>query len=276
MTENPFFEHWTTPFGMPPFDRIRPEHFPPAFDRGMQEQIAETAAIAGSATPPSFADTIEALERSGRLLERVSRVFFNLDASNTDDALEAIARDYAPRLAQHQMRIALDPDLFSAHRRSPCKARKPRAGPGPAAADRALLPPFRAQRRPVDAPTEAAHGSNYRALGEPAYPFWTECPARRAGLAAGARRGRSRRASRICPSRGGASRRRARQQWPLCRDPDALRGRAVSDIFGPPRPAPHIVGGVDRPRRTRRRRRQRTDHRRDHGFASRAGPAARL
>ena len=113
MTENPFFEHWITPFGMPPFDRIRSEHFPPAFDRGMQEQIAETAAIAGSAAPPTFADTIEALERSGRLLERVSRVFFNLDASNTDDALEAIAREYAPRLAQHQMRIVLDPDLFA-------------------------------------------------------------------------------------------------------------------------------------------------------------------
>src|SRR5437763_16518152 len=83
MTENPFFQSWTTPFGMPPFDRIRPEHFPPAFDLGMQEQVAEVAAIAGSAAPPSFADTIAALERSGRLLERVSRVFFNLDASNT-------------------------------------------------------------------------------------------------------------------------------------------------------------------------------------------------
>src|SRR5262249_42432035 len=113
MTENPFFEHWTTPFGMPPFDRIRAEHFAPAFDRGMQEQIAEIDTIAGSGTGPSFANTIEALERSGRLLERVSRVFFNLDASNTDDALEAIARDYAPRLAQHQTRIALNRDLFA-------------------------------------------------------------------------------------------------------------------------------------------------------------------
>ena len=107
MTENPFFESWTTPFGMPPFDRIRPEHFPPAFDRGMHEQVAEIAAFTSSAAPPSFADTIEALERSGRLLERVSRVFFNLDSSNTNDAIEAIARDYAPRLAQHQIRIAL-------------------------------------------------------------------------------------------------------------------------------------------------------------------------
>src|SRR5712691_624989 len=113
MTENPFFEAWTAPFGMPPFDRIRPEHFPPAFDRGMEEQIAEISAIASSPAPPNFADTIEALERSGRLLERVSRVFFNLDSSNTNDALEAIARDYAPKLAQHQMRIAHDAALFA-------------------------------------------------------------------------------------------------------------------------------------------------------------------
>ncbi len=113
MTENPFFETWTTPFRVPPFDRIRPEHFAPAFDRGMEEHAGEIGAIAHSTELPSFANTIEALERSGRLLDRVSRVFFNLDASNTDDALEAIARDYAPRLAQHQMRIALDADLFA-------------------------------------------------------------------------------------------------------------------------------------------------------------------
>jgi peptidyl-dipeptidase Dcp len=112
MSENPFFERWTTPFGMPPFDRIRPEHFPPAFDKGMEEQIGEITAIARATDAPSFANTIEALERSGRLLDRVSRVFFNLDSSNTSAALEAIARDYAPLLAQHQMRIALDPDLF--------------------------------------------------------------------------------------------------------------------------------------------------------------------
>src|SRR5260370_27112261 len=108
MTENPFFETWTTPFGMPPFDRLRPEHFPPAFDRGMEEQIAEITAITGSPAPPSFSNTIEALERGGRLLGQVSRVFFNLDSSNTNEALEATARDYAPKLAQHQMRIALD------------------------------------------------------------------------------------------------------------------------------------------------------------------------
>ena len=113
MTQNPFLEKWSTPFGVPPFDRIRPEHFPPAFQRGMEDQVAEIAAIARSSDAPSFANTIEALERSGRLLDRVSRVFSNLASSNTNDALESIARDYAPVLAQHRMRIALDPDLFA-------------------------------------------------------------------------------------------------------------------------------------------------------------------
>ncbi len=112
VSENPFFENWTTPFGLPPFERIRPEHFPPAFDRGMAEELAKIDAIAASPDAPSFANTVEAMERSGRLLGRVSRVFHNLDASNTSDALEAVARDYAPKLAQHHMRIQLNAALF--------------------------------------------------------------------------------------------------------------------------------------------------------------------
>ena len=113
MTQNPFFEAWNTPFELPPFDRIRPEHFPPAFDRSMTEHAAEIAAIAGSSAPPDFANTVEALERSGRLLRRVGRVFNNLTSSATNEALDAIDRDYAPRLASHRIKIMLDPDLFA-------------------------------------------------------------------------------------------------------------------------------------------------------------------
>jgi peptidyl-dipeptidase Dcp len=113
VSENPFFEDWTTPFELPPFDRIRPEHFPPAFDRGMDEHAAEIAAIAGSDKAPDFGNTIEAIERSGELLKRVSRVFHNLTGSATTPELDAIDRDYAPKLAAHYMRIALDPALFA-------------------------------------------------------------------------------------------------------------------------------------------------------------------
>src|SRR5215469_2504052 len=113
MTQNPLFETWTTPFAMPPFDRIAPAHFPPAFDRGMAEELADIAAITGSSAPPTFANTIEALERSGKLLNRVGDLFHNLNASASSKEIEAIARDYAPKLAQHRSKIALDPALFA-------------------------------------------------------------------------------------------------------------------------------------------------------------------
>jgi peptidyl-dipeptidase Dcp len=113
MIGNPFFETWNTPFELPPFDRIRPEHFPPAFDRGMAEHKAEIAAIAGSADPATFVNTVEALERSGRLLTRVGHVFNNLTSSATNDALDAIDRDYAPKLAAHHTGILLDAGLFA-------------------------------------------------------------------------------------------------------------------------------------------------------------------
>jgi peptidyl-dipeptidase Dcp len=113
MTGNPFFAEWATPFGLPPFDRLAPEHFPPAFDRGMAEHTAEIAAIASNAAPPDFANTIEGMERSGRLLARVSRVFHNLTGSATNPALDAIDRDYASKLAAHHLQVALDPGLFA-------------------------------------------------------------------------------------------------------------------------------------------------------------------
>ena len=113
MTQNPFFETWNTPFELPPFDCIRPEHFPSAFDRGMAKHVAEIERIASASEPPSFANTVEALERSGRLLRRVSRVFNNLASSATNPALDAIDRDYAPKLAAHRSRIMHDVGLFA-------------------------------------------------------------------------------------------------------------------------------------------------------------------
>jgi peptidyl-dipeptidase Dcp len=113
MSSNPFFEPWTTPFGVPPFDRIRPEHFAEALERGMREHIAETEAIAANPDSPTFANTIEAMERGGALLDRVGSVFSNLVASIGGPALETIERDFAPKLARHRMQIALDPALFA-------------------------------------------------------------------------------------------------------------------------------------------------------------------
>lgn len=112
-TGNPFFVEWATPFGAVPFDQIAPAHFEPAFDRGMREQLDEVEAIAADPSPPTFENTIAALERSGRLFERVGAVFFNMTTANSDDAIRAIQSRMAPRIAAHQNAIALNPRLFS-------------------------------------------------------------------------------------------------------------------------------------------------------------------
>ncbi|MDJ0391339.1 M3 family metallopeptidase [Roseomonas sp. E05] len=111
--DNPLLAPWTTPFGLPPFDTIRPEHFPDAFGQAMQAHLDEIAGIGADPAVPSFANTIEALQRSGRDLTRVQAVFSNLVVSQGGAALEALDRDWSPRLAQHGMRVALDPALFA-------------------------------------------------------------------------------------------------------------------------------------------------------------------
>ena len=113
MSTNPFFAAWTNPFGSPPFDKLLPEHFTPAFEEGMRFHLAEIDAVVGNPEPPSFANTIEAMERAGRLLGQVSAVFFNLNASNGSDALRDIDMAMAPRLAEHNMKVSLNPGLFA-------------------------------------------------------------------------------------------------------------------------------------------------------------------
>jgi len=111
-TTNPLLRPWTDPFGLPPFESIAPEHFRPAFDAALAEQQAEVAAIADRQDAPTFANTIEALERSGAALKRVGGVFFNLAGSHTNDAIQAIERDMAPLLAKHRNSIFMNEALF--------------------------------------------------------------------------------------------------------------------------------------------------------------------
>ncbi|MFC7736479.1 M3 family metallopeptidase [Roseomonas sp. GCM10028921] len=110
---NPLLSPWTPPFGTPPFDLIQPEHFAPAFEAAMREHLAEIAAIGADPAEPGFANTIEALERSGRALARVGNVFGNLVVSLGGEVLEALDREMSPRLAQHGMRVSLDPAVFA-------------------------------------------------------------------------------------------------------------------------------------------------------------------
>jgi peptidyl-dipeptidase Dcp len=109
---NPLVEPWTGPFGAPPFDRLKPSHFGQAFEIALAGAQAETGAIAADPKPPSFENTIEALETSGRELTQICSVFFNLARADTNDELEAIEREIAPKLARHRSGIYLNGAMF--------------------------------------------------------------------------------------------------------------------------------------------------------------------
>lgn len=111
-TTNPLLQQWTTPFGVPPFGEIKPEHFLPAIEHGMREQKKEVAAIVDNQASPSFANTVEALDASGELLGQVLSVFQNLVGAETNDELQTIARTTAPMMAAHRDDINLNPKLF--------------------------------------------------------------------------------------------------------------------------------------------------------------------
>ncbi len=97
---NPFFQKSTLQDQAPPFDKIKDADYAPAIEEGMKRQIAEIDAIANDPAPPTFANSLEAMERSGELLTRVTKVFFNLAQSNTDDAMQKIRAEEAPKLAR--------------------------------------------------------------------------------------------------------------------------------------------------------------------------------
>jgi peptidyl-dipeptidase Dcp len=110
---NPLLADFTGRFGLPPFGSVKPEHFRPAFDAALGQHRAEIDAIAGAKEPPTFANTIAALEKSGRALDRVSNVFYVLAGADTNDALEAVERDVSPLLARHSNALYLNRALYA-------------------------------------------------------------------------------------------------------------------------------------------------------------------
>jgi peptidyl-dipeptidase Dcp len=109
---NPLLTKYDTPFGVPPFDKIKPEHFLPAIKEGIIKHEAEIDKILNNKKPADFKNTIEALEYSGELLNDISTVFFNLSSANTNSALQKIAKEISPLLSQHGDKINLNPALF--------------------------------------------------------------------------------------------------------------------------------------------------------------------
>ena len=112
MTANPLLTEWTTPFELPPFSKIEPSHFEEAFDVSMAEARAEIDAVADQAAPATFENTVVALETSGKALSKVARTFFNLSGAHTNEALQKIERDLAPKLAKHSSDTLLNAKLY--------------------------------------------------------------------------------------------------------------------------------------------------------------------
>ncbi|HEU4568168.1 MAG TPA: M3 family metallopeptidase [Marmoricola sp.] len=110
---NPLLQPPPLPYGLPPFSEIRVEHYRPAFEAGAAEQLDEVAAIVADPAEPTFANTVEALERSGRLLERVLSVFFNLASSDGTADMLALEEELSPAYAAHRDALLLDPGLFA-------------------------------------------------------------------------------------------------------------------------------------------------------------------
>ena len=109
---NPFFTEFTTPFQVPPFDQIKLEHYMPAIEKGIAEQVAEIKAITDNNQEATFENTILAFDQSGDLLDKVSSVFSNLNSANTNDEMQALAREITPKMSTHDDNIMLNKELF--------------------------------------------------------------------------------------------------------------------------------------------------------------------
>src|SRR5204863_7195240 len=112
-SDNPFLLESALPYHLPPFDKIKDEHFVPATETGMQEQLKEVEAIAANAEKATFDNTVVALEQMGRLLDRVQRTFSNLNAADTNPARQKIDTELAPKLSAHRDAILLNSKLFA-------------------------------------------------------------------------------------------------------------------------------------------------------------------
>src|SRR5438552_10193833 len=113
MADNPLLSESSLPYHIPPFDKIKDEHFVPAIEAGMRDQLKEIEPIANSSEKATFDNTIVALERTGQLLDRAQRTFSNLNACDTNPTRQKIDKEMAPELAAHRDEIFLNPKLFA-------------------------------------------------------------------------------------------------------------------------------------------------------------------
>ena len=110
--DNPFFQEWNTQFGVPPFEDIKLEHYVPAITEGIKQHQAQIDAIVAITDAPNFENTILALDKAGELLDKVNGVFGPLNSANTNDSMQAIAREITPMMTKHRDGISMNPELF--------------------------------------------------------------------------------------------------------------------------------------------------------------------
>ncbi|MDI9534136.1 MAG: M3 family metallopeptidase [Bacteroidota bacterium] len=110
---NPFYAEWKTPFGVPPFDQIRNEHYLPAIDSGIALARLQIAEITANAEAPTFANTVAQYDRAGELMSKVAYVFYSQTSANTNDTLEALQMEIAPKMSAFSDEVLLNAELFS-------------------------------------------------------------------------------------------------------------------------------------------------------------------
>ena len=269
---------WTGPYGgVPPFDQVKVADLQPALEAGMAQQLAEIDRIANDPAAPTFENTIAAMERTGRTLDRVSTVYGVYSSTLNDDAVQAVEREMAPKLAAFSDQITQNQKLFERI----AKVYETRETAGLTPEQQRLTWVYytnfvragakldaAAKKRTAEINQELAR--LFTAFGQNVLKdendgvIYLDKEADLAGPAAG----RSR--------RHGAGRRGPRPEGQVGDRQHALEHRAVPDVFGQPRAARAGLAHVRQPRRQRRRDRQQRDHHADPAAARRARAAARL
>ena len=284
--ERPAEEEMTNPAARRPGPgptacRLSPKSGPstsaPAFAAAMRDHLAEIDALAASSEAPTFANTVAAFDRAGRLLERVSALFYNLTSSETSPALQAVrARHGAAARGARQPRLHPRRAVRS-HRRAARAARPHRPRPGAAPRPGAIPPRLRPRRRQAGAARAGALRGDHAAARRADDALRPERPRRRERVPPGPRgRSRSRRLAGVRPRRGAPGGARARHRRGRGDHAVALAHRSVPHLFRAARPARSRLAGLDLARRARRRERQPRRRRRDPAASPRAGAPARL
>src|SRR5882672_5821520 len=186
---NPLLMAWQTPFETPPFAEIAPEHFLPAFEQAFADHTAEITAITYDPSVPDFANTVTALERAGKLLSKVSAVFYDLVSAHSNPALLEIDKEVSLRMARHWNPIMMNAVLFGRI----AMLHDNRAMLELTPEQNRLLERTYTRFHRAGAGLEEPDGGDQRAAGASRHRVQPSSARRRAGLVPGARRGRPRR-----------------------------------------------------------------------------------